>query len=59
MVWAVPVISLAVLFKVAHPHTIQAGCHVIATAGGPSKVELVGALGADRVIDYRSEDLKV
>ncbi|KKZ63505.1 NADPH2:quinone reductase [[Emmonsia] crescens] len=31
-----------------------AGAKVIATAGGPEKVELVKSLGADVVIDYRS-----
>ncbi|KAF7158470.1 hypothetical protein CNMCM5623_003473 [Aspergillus felis] len=31
------------------------GAHVIGTAGGPEKVELVKSLGADHVIDYRSE----
>ncbi|EGE81664.2 NADPH2:quinone reductase [Blastomyces dermatitidis ER-3] len=31
-----------------------AGAKVIATAGGPEKVELVEGLGADVVIDYRS-----
>jgi hypothetical protein len=44
------------------PHTQLAklaGCHVIATAGGPSKVQLLKKLGADRVIDYKSERLKV
>lgn len=37
----------------------QAGCHVIATAGGPEKVALLKQLGADRVIDYKAEKLKV
>lgn len=32
------------------------GATVIATAGGPEKVELVKGLGADVVIDYRSEN---
>mmetsp|Transcript_28821 Transcript_28821/g.73503 ORF Transcript_28821/g.73503 Transcript_28821/m.73503 type:complete len:670 (-) Transcript_28821:412-2421(-) len=35
-----------------------AGCHVIATAGGPAKCDLVQSLGADRVIDYKRESLK-
>ncbi|KAG1673072.1 hypothetical protein FOA52_013141 [Chlamydomonas sp. UWO 241] len=35
-----------------------AGCHVIATAGGPAKAAMLRALGADRVVDYKSEDLK-
>ena len=34
----------------------RAGARVIATAGGPEKVEYVEALGADVVIDYRSDD---
>ncbi|KAG2025617.1 hypothetical protein GB937_002873 [Aspergillus fischeri] len=34
------------------------GAHVIGTAGGPEKVELVKGLGADHVIDYRSEEGK-
>ena len=34
------------------------GAHVIGTAGGPEKVELVKSLGADVVIDYRSEEGK-
>lgn len=33
-----------------------AGATVIATAGGPEKVELAASAGADHVIDYRSED---
>jgi NADPH2:quinone reductase len=33
-----------------------AGAHVIATAGGPRKVEVCRQLGADRAIDYTSED---
>ncbi len=37
----------------------RAGCYVIATAGGPSKAALCRDLGADRVVDYRSEKLKV
>jgi NADPH2:quinone reductase len=32
------------------------GATVVATAGGPEKVEAVRALGADHVIDYRAED---
>ncbi|KAK3897733.1 hypothetical protein C8A05DRAFT_38692 [Staphylotrichum tortipilum] len=32
------------------------GAHVIGTAGGPEKVALVKSLGADHVIDYRSEE---
>lgn len=34
------------------------GAKVIGTAGGPEKVELVKSLGADHVIDYRSEEGK-
>ncbi|KAH7626106.1 hypothetical protein B0T09DRAFT_293365 [Sordaria sp. MPI-SDFR-AT-0083] len=34
------------------------GAKVIGTAGGPEKVELVKSLGADHVIDYRSEQGK-
>ena len=33
------------------------GAHVIATAGGPEKVDFCRELGADHVIDYRSEDI--
>lgn len=33
------------------------GARVLATAGGPEKVEFCRALGADVVIDYRSEDI--
>ena len=33
-----------------------AGAKVLATAGGPEKCEFVRGLGADRVIDYKSED---
>lgn len=32
------------------------GARIIGTAGGSEKVELVRSLGADVVIDYRSED---
>jgi NADPH2:quinone reductase len=35
----------------------QLGAVVIATAGGPEKTALAKALGADHVIDYRSEDV--
>ena len=33
------------------------GCRVIAVCGGPRKAEFVRSLGADRVIDYRCEDV--
>ena len=33
------------------------GARVIATAGGPEKAEFCRALGADHVVDYRSEDI--
>lgn len=33
------------------------GCKVIAVSGGPVKAEFARSLGADRVIDYRSEDV--
>ena len=33
------------------------GARVIATAGGPTKVQLCQRLGADQVIDYRSTDI--
>jgi NADPH:quinone reductase len=33
-----------------------AGAHVIATAGGPEKVQVCRDLGADHVIDYTTED---
>lgn len=33
------------------------GARVITTAGGPAKVERARELGADRVVDYRSEDV--
>jgi len=36
----------------------NAGATVIGTAGGPEKCELVKSLGADHVIDYRSEEGK-
>lgn len=36
---------------------VAAGARVLATAGGPAKAALVRDLGADVVIDYRSEDL--
>ena len=36
-----------------------AGCHVIATCGGPGKAEMLRQLGLDRVIDYTKEKLKV
>jgi NADPH:quinone reductase len=32
------------------------GARVIATAGGPQKLQFVGELGADVVIDYRNDD---
>lgn len=35
-----------------------AGCHVIATAGGPDKAAMLRKLGAHRVVDYKSERLK-
>ncbi|KAK9810466.1 hypothetical protein WJX72_011155 [[Myrmecia] bisecta] len=34
-----------------------AGAHVVATCGGPHKAEVLRDLGADRVIDYKSEDV--
>ncbi|KAK4447157.1 hypothetical protein QBC34DRAFT_467646 [Podospora aff. communis PSN243] len=34
------------------------GAHIIGTAGGPEKMALVKSLGADHVIDYRSEEGK-
>lgn len=34
-----------------------AGCRVAATCGGPAKAEMLRGLGAERVIDYRSEDV--
>jgi NADPH:quinone reductase len=36
---------------------LAAGATVIATAGGPEKVELCRRLGADHAVDYRAEDL--
>jgi NADPH-dependent curcumin reductase CurA len=33
------------------------GCRVIAVCGGPEKAAFVKNLGADRVIDYRAEDI--
>ena len=33
------------------------GCHVVAVCGGKTKCDFVAALGAQRVIDYRSEDV--
>lgn len=33
------------------------GCHVVAVCGGTSKGDFVRSLGADRVIDYRSESV--
>ena len=33
------------------------GCHVIGVAGGPRKCHFVRSLGAQRVIDYKSEDV--
>ncbi|KAG2434043.1 hypothetical protein HXX76_007771 [Chlamydomonas incerta] len=35
-----------------------AGCHVVATCGGPDKAALLKELGADRVIDYKGESVK-
>jgi len=35
---------------------LAAGARVIATAGGPEKVEVCRALGADLVVDYREQD---
>jgi NADPH-dependent curcumin reductase CurA len=32
-------------------------CHVVAVCGGPEKVAFVRSLGADRVIDYRRENV--
>ncbi len=36
---------------------LHRGCHVIAVCGGPEKAAFVRSLGAERVIDYRSEDV--
>jgi NADPH-dependent curcumin reductase CurA len=33
------------------------GCHVVAVCGGAAKAAFVRGLGADRVIDYRNEDV--
>jgi NADPH-dependent curcumin reductase CurA len=33
------------------------GCRVVAVCGGPDKADFVRGLGADRVIDYRSESV--
>jgi NADPH-dependent curcumin reductase CurA len=33
------------------------GCHVVAVCGGPEKAAFVRGLGADRVIDYRLENV--
>jgi NADPH:quinone reductase len=35
---------------------VAAGARVLATAGGPEKVEVCRKLGAERAIDYRTED---
>lgn len=35
-----------------------AGNKVVATCGGASKAKLLKDLGVDRVIDYKSEDIK-
>lgn len=35
-----------------------AGNHVVATCGSRDKAELLKRLGADRVINYREEDVK-
>lgn len=35
---------------------VAAGAHVVATAGGPEKGEVCRALGAERIVDHRSED---
>ena len=34
-----------------------AGCRVVATCGGPEKAEMLRGLGAERVIDYRAENV--
>ncbi len=36
---------------------VQRGCRVIAVCGGPDKGDFVRSLGAERVIDYRSESV--
>ena len=36
-----------------------AGCHVVATCGGADKAAMLRRLGADRVVDYKTEQLKV
>ena len=36
---------------------VAAGCRVVATCGGPAKAEMLRGLGAERVIDYKSEDV--
>ena len=33
------------------------GCHVVAICGGPDKAEFLAQLGADRVIDYKAQDV--
>ncbi len=33
------------------------GCHVVALCGGPAKGDFVRSLGAQRVIDYKTEDV--
>jgi NADPH-dependent curcumin reductase CurA len=35
-----------------------AGCHVIGTCSSPSKVEFLKSIGCDRVINYKSENLR-
>lgn len=35
-----------------------AGCHVIATCSGPRKARMLHDLGADRVVDYKADDMK-
>lgn len=35
----------------------QSGCRVIATAAGEEKIEVCRRLGADKVVDYREQDL--
>ncbi|HWU02624.1 MAG TPA: zinc-binding dehydrogenase [Novosphingobium sp.] len=36
---------------------VDMGCHVVAVAGGQAKCDFVRSLGAQRVIDYRAEDV--